>query len=138
MALQQAAPVTSNSPYTTLGVFVRKFDVPVDALVTAATDTIELLPILAGETVLDLYIAPIGDMDTGAAALRFTVGDRDDADEFLSAIDPAAGTGAPFRANLGVGAEYSADNAIVLTASVAAGGTAAAGVVRVVALIQGE
>ena len=138
MAIQQAAPVTSNSPYKTLGVFVRKFDVVVDALVTAGTDTIEMLPILAGETVLDLYIAPVGDMDVGGTALRFTVGDRDDADEFMSAIDPGTGTGAPFRANLGVGAQYSADNAIVLTASTAAGGTAAPGGVRVVALMQGE
>ena len=137
MAIQQSTAVTANSAYKTLGAYVRKMDVPVDAVVLAGTDTLELIPVFAGETVLDVAIVPVGDMDTGAAALRFQVGDRTTAAKYLAAIDPGAGDGSVFRASDGVGSQYSADDAIVLTASTPAT-TPAAGTVRVLVTLQAE
>ena len=138
MAIQVSAAAAAENAYRTLGSYVRMFTVPVDAVVTAATDTIEMLPILAGETVLDVRIVPLGDMDTGAAALRFDVGDSDDPDQYIVAIDPGAGTGVAFDATVGFGTHYAADNKLVLTASTAAGGTAAAGSVLVIMTLQSD
>lgn len=138
MATQVSAAAAADNAYRTLGLYTRMFTVPVDALVTAATDDIEMLPILAGETVMDVVIVPLGDMDTGAAALRFDVGDSDDPDQYIVAIDPGAGGGTAFKATVGHGTHYAADNKLVLTASTAAGGTAAAGSVLVIMYLQAD
>jgi len=138
MPTQVSAAAAANNAYKTLGAYVRQFDVPVDAVVTAGTDDIECLPIFAGETVLDVVIVPIGDMDSGGAALRFTVGDGTTAAKYLAAIDPGAGSGdVAFRAVAGLGSTYTADDKIVLTASTPAT-TAAAGTVRVIVTLQAE
>ena len=138
MAIQTSAAVAANNAYKTLGAYVRQFDVPVDALVTAGTDTLECLPVFAGETVLDVAIVPIGDMDTGTSTLRFDVGDGTTADKYIAAIDPGAGTGdVAFRATAGLGSQYTADDAIVLSAQAAAN-VAAAGTVRVIVTLQAE
>lgn len=137
MARQISAAAAAANAYKTLGAYVRVFDVPVDALVLAGTDDIECVVIEAGETVLDVVVKPIGDMDTGTSTLRFTVGDRTTAAKYLAAFDPGAGDGAVFRAGLNLGEQYAADNAITLAASVAAN-VAAAGTVRVMVTLQAQ
>ena len=136
MATQTSAPAEASNAYRTLGLYVRQFTVAVDALVTAGTDTLEMLPILAGETVMDVVVIPFSDMDSGSA-LRFDVGDSDDADQYLTAIDPGAGTGVAFRATVGQGTHYAADNKLVLSAQTPATG-AQAGTVTVIMYLQAD
>jgi len=135
MPTQTSAAYDAANAYRTLGTYARSFDVPVDAVVTAGTDDLKCLVVKAGETVLDVMVTPIGDMDTGAAALRFEVGDSAASDTYVAAFDPGAGTGAVFRADANLGKQYTADDYILLTAAIAAT-TPAAGTVRVTVLLQ--
>lgn len=137
MARQQSAAAAAANAYKTLGAYVRTFDVPVNTTVLATTDDIECVPVEAGETVLDVVVVPLGDMDTGTSTLRFTVGDRTTSDKYLAAIDPGAGDGSVFRASDGLGTQYAADDAITLAASVAAN-VGAAGTVRVMVYLQAQ
>lgn len=135
MPTQTSAAYDAANAYKTLGTYARSFNVPVDAVVAAGTDDIKCLVIEAGETVLDVMVTPLGDMDTGAAALRFEVGDSVGSATYLAAFDPGAGDGTAFRAVAGLGTQYSADDYILLTASTPAT-TPTPGVVRVTVLLQ--
>lgn len=130
MTTHQSILVSEGPAYTGIGPKVRKATFAVTAAIAdAAADIIEMIPVYAGEMLVDLTFEST-DLDTGAALLM-DVGDGGDDDRFIVA-DNVGQSGGLVRLAQNAGHVYSADDTIDVTISTAAG-TGAAGTITLIA-----
>lgn len=133
MATHQSSLVLNGPVYSEIGPKIRKATFPVTAAIAgAAADIIEMIPVYAGETLIDVALeAP--DLDSGSGIL-LDVGDGNDDDRFIVASNVGQ-SGGVARLGVNLGHEYSADDTIDVTISTAAAGGQAGTITLVAHLI---
>ena len=133
MATYQSELVANGPVYNEVGPKIRKATYSITAAIAGGTNVIEMIPVYAGETVVDVTLMST-DLDTnGSPAIDLNVGDAADVDRFIttSTVGQAGGVA---RLNDNVGHVYTADDTLDINIETAAA-TGAAGTLTLVATL---